>query len=81
MFEQNIIILTNYIVKPKAAGLIIYHNSYLMVWWQLKRHLSLQLWAAEYRLCEIRVRALCIESSALLAELWGGLAMHTESWT
>lgn len=80
MFEHSIIILTNYIVKPKVAGLIIYHNSYLMVWWQLKRHLSLQLCAAEYCSCEIMV--LCalkaLPSSQSCA---GGLAVHTESWT
>lgn len=76
MFEHSVIILTNYIVKPKVAGLIIYHNSYLMVWWQLKRHLSLQLCAAEYCLCEIMVRASPSSQSCA-----GGLAVHTESWT
>lgn len=79
MFEHSIIILTNYIVKPKVVGLIIYHNSYLMVWWQLKCHLSLQLRVAEYCVCEIMVRALCTESIAPLAELCWGLAKHTES--
>jgi hypothetical protein len=64
VFEHSIIILTNYIAKHKVVGLIIYHNSYLMVWWQLKCHLFLKLCVTEYCLCKNNGQGFIIQNAA-----------------
>lgn len=80
MFEHSVIILTNYIAKHKVAGLIIYHNSYLMVWWQLKCHLSSQLCVTEYCLCKNNGQGFVTQSAASVYLLTMLPSLQSRAW-